>query len=112
MVKNHPRERFSIANRLSGNFIFADSARGRICLSIGAGAVIWVDTSPASFVESCFGRDAGRFNGLGLRRRHELHPQAAGFALQGGEVALLPALLKFRGAAVKPKLPLCNQPIV
>jgi len=43
---------------LSGNFIFADKARGWSFLSIEAGAVIWVNTSPASFVESCFYRDA------------------------------------------------------
>jgi hypothetical protein len=41
-----------------------------------------------------------------------LHPQAASFALQAGEVALLSAPLKFHGAAVNPKLPLGNQPIV
>jgi hypothetical protein len=35
-----------------------------------------------------------------------LQAEAAGFALQGGEVALLPALLKFRGAAVNPNLSL------
>ena len=43
---------------LSGNFIFADNARGRSSLWIGARAVIWVNTSPASLLESYFGRDA------------------------------------------------------
>jgi hypothetical protein len=49
---------------------------------------------------------------LGLRCRHQLRAEAAGFALQAGEVALLSALLKFRGAAVDPNLPFGNQPIV
>ena len=45
---------------------------------------------------------------LGLRCRHQLHAEAAGFALQACEVALLAALLKFHGAAVDPNLPLLS----
>jgi hypothetical protein len=74
--------------------------------------VISVDTSASPFREGCVGRDAAGFVALGLRCRHQLQAEAAGFALQGGEVALLPALLKFRGAAVNPNLSLGKQPIV
>jgi hypothetical protein len=49
---------------------------------------------------------------LGLCCGHQLHAEAAGFALQAGEVTLLPALLKCHGAAVNPKLPVGNQSIV
>jgi len=58
------------------------------------------------------GRDGSGMFVLGVRCGHQLHAEAAGFALQAGEVALLPAPLKFRGAAVNPNLPLGNQPIV
>ena len=71
-----------------------------------------VDSSPYPFLEGCVGRDASGLVVLGLCCGHQLHAEAAGFALQGGEVTLLPALLKFRCAAVNPKLPLGNQPIV
>jgi hypothetical protein len=97
---------------LPGNFMLADETIGRDCVWLGAGAVILVDTSPSACLKGCVGRDASGLVVLGLRCRHQLHAQAAGFALKGGEVTLLPALLKCRGAAVNPKLPLGNQPIV
>ena len=71
-----------------------------------------VDSSPYPFLEGCVGHDASGMFVLGLRSGHQLHAEAAGFALQAGEVTLLPALLKCHGAAVNPKLPLGNQPIV
>ena len=71
-----------------------------------------VESSPSPFLEDWVGRDASGLVVLGLRCRHELHAQAAGFALQAGEVTLLLALLKFHAAAVDPNLPLGNQPIV
>jgi hypothetical protein len=74
--------------------------------------IISVDTSASPFREGCVGRDVAGLVALGLHCRHQLQAEAAGFALQGGEVALLPALLKFRGAAVNPNLSLGNQPIV
>jgi len=92
--------------------MLADEAIGRACVWLGAGAVILVDTSPSACLKGCFGRDASGLVVLGLGCRHELHAEAAGFALQAGEVALLSALLKFHSAAIDPNLPLGNQPIV
>jgi hypothetical protein len=92
--------------------MLADETIGRACVWLGAGAVILVDTSPSACLKGCVGRDASGLVVLDLSCGHELHAEAAGFALQAGEVTLLPALLKFRCAAVNPKLPLGNQPIV
>jgi hypothetical protein len=41
---------------------------------------------------------AATFRGLFLGSGHEFHPEATGFALERGEVALLASTLKFLGA--------------
>jgi len=90
----------------------ARDGMSRDCVGLGVGGGVLVGSSPSPFVEGCVGRDASGMFVLGLRCGHQLHAEAAGFALQAGEVALLPAPLKFHGAAVDPNLPLGNQPIV
>ena len=85
---------------------------GQDCVGVGVGAVVLVDSSPSRFVVGWVGRNASGLIVLGLGCGHQLHAEAAGFALQAGEVALLPALLKFHGTAVDPNLPVGNQPIV
>ena len=75
--------------------------------------VLSVDTSASPFREGCVGRDAAIIGCTvsALAARPVRLPRLL-LWLFGGEVALVPALLKFRGAAVNPNLSLGNQPIV
>jgi hypothetical protein len=98
--------------KLSGNFMPACDAMSRDCVGLGVGRLFWSTVLRLRFWRVGVGRDASGLVVLGLRCRHQLHAETAGFALQAGEVTLLSALLKFHGAAVDPNLPLGNQPIV